>query len=170
MAHPSGVAEPDSPTGPTPALARRSSALWSKVAENPLLILMLVSQLGIGGVSLGSAFSRPSESELRDRWEAARVEDAADAEARAAATKCAADARVTSENVTNLTAEFHSLSRRVDDVFSFQGEIHEGMRAAFAVFGPALKVKPPEPTPAATELRAKSLLRYQRSQFDEGAP
>lgn len=150
-------------------VARRSSALWSKVAENPLLVMLLVSQLGIGGVSLGSAFSRPSEAELRARWEAARVEAIADADARAAATKCADDAKATSENVIKLTTEFGALSKRVDDVFAFQGEIHEGMRAGFAVFGRALKVTPPDPTPAAIELRAKSLLRYQRGQFGEGA-
>jgi hypothetical protein len=164
------VAEPDSPVKPTSDAARRSSALWGKLAENPLVVLMLVSQLGIGGATLGSAFSRPSESELRLRWEAARVEDVADADARAAATKCAADAQVTSENVTDLTKSFNALSKRVDDVFAFQGEIHEGMRSGFVVFGRALKVAPPEPTPAAIELRAKSLLRYQRGQFDEGAP
>jgi hypothetical protein len=134
-----------------------------------MLALLLVSQLGIGGVSLGSAFSRPSEAELRDRWEAARVEDAADAEARAAATKCAEDAKATSANMALLTDSFDELSRRVDDVFAFQGEIHEGMRDGFVVFAPALKVKPPELTPAAIELRAKSLLRYQRGQFDGGA-
>jgi len=164
------VSEPDSPIAPTPPTARRSSALWGKLAENPLLVMMLVSQLGIGGATLGSTFSRPSESELRDRWEAARAEDAADADARAAATQCAADSREASKNIANLTKSFDALSRRVDDVFAFQGEIHEGMRVAFAVFAPALKVKPPEPTPAAIELRAKSMLRYQRNQFDEGAP
>lgn len=133
-----------------------------------MLVLLLVSQLGIGGVSLGSVFSRPSEAELRARWEAARVEDAADADARAAAAQCAKDAKAAGESMTDLTLEFDALSRRVDDVFAFQGEIHEGMRDGFAVFGRALKVAPPDPTPAAVELRAKSLLRYQHTQFNGG--
>jgi len=154
------VAEPDTPTGPTPVLARRTSLL-SAATSNPLLVVMLLSQLGVGGATIGSIFSRPSESELRERWQADTERDSADTAARVAATKCAADAAETKLAVDALALDVRGLSLRVDDVFAFQGEIHEHVNGAFSVFGRALKVTPPPTTPAAAELRAKALLRYQ---------
>lgn len=156
------MAEPDTPTGPTPTVARRT-AILAKAADNPLIVLMLLGQLGVGGLSLSSLFGRADEKELREQWEQAQAEESADAEARQAASTCARDAKDTRDEVAKLALAVGGLSKRVDDVFAFQGEIHEGMRAAFKVFSVALKVTPPESTRAAEELRAKALLRYQRT-------
>lgn len=161
------MAEQDAVSTSTPPSARRSSPLLRGLTSNPLLLFVLLSSLGTGGVSIASLSTRPSEEEIRDQVKRDIEAEAAEQRVRSEVVALGPRLDTIDKRLSELETGVAGCNRRGDEHFAFQGEIYEEMGKAFGIFGRALKVDPPPTSAAAEDLRRRALSRYQSLRLRE---